>query len=55
MLPKEFIVILLFYVSIVLASQYRSGFRNREENNYKDKETEPTDAEERSATRQEKS
>ena len=54
MVPKEFFVLLLFYVSIVSASEYRSGFRNRKENDYKDRETEPKDAEDTSATRQKK-
>ena len=54
MVSKELFIILLLHVSIYSASEYRSGFRNRKENNHKNRKTEEIEAGSKSPTRQEK-
>ena len=54
MVSKELFIILLLHVSIYSASEYRSGFRNRKENNHKNRETKEIEGKVKSPTRQEK-
>ena len=54
MVPKKFLIILLFYQSFCLASEYRSGFRNRKENDNGELQTDSNESEDAASKRQEK-
>ena len=58
MVQKKFLVVLLFYLSFCLASEYRSGFRNRKENekdnNNGEEQIDSNDSEDAASKRQEK-
>ena len=58
MVQKKFLVVLLFYLSFCLASEYRSGFRNRKENEIdsdnREEQIDSNDSEVAASKRQEK-
>lgn len=54
MVSKELFIILLFNISINSASEHRSGFRSRKENNHHDSGNWGIESEDKSSTRQEK-